>query len=62
MKKYYLQPDMEIVELNACQCLLAGSTETLDILDDTEPVPGSEALSPLHILDIETGIPGIPGM
>ena len=59
MKKKYLQPDMEIVELNACQCLLAGSTETLDILDDTEPVPGSDVLSPLQIIDVENNILGM---
>ena len=44
MKKYYLQPDMEIVELNICQCLLAGSTENLDLLDET--VESSDALAP----------------
>ena len=57
MKKYYLQPDMEIVELKACQSLLAGSAESLDVFDDE--FSGSEALSPLQIVDIETTIPGI---
>ena len=37
---------MEIVELNTCQCLLAGSTESLDLFDDGEPVESSDALAP----------------
>ena len=57
MKKKYLQPDMEIVELNTCQCLLAGSAETLDILDET--IPGDEALSPLQIIDVENNVLGM---
>ena len=58
MKKNYLQPDMEIVELNTCQYLLAGSVETLDILDE-DPVPGDDVLSPLQILDVENNVLGM---
>ena len=46
MKKYYLQPDMEIVELNICQCLLTGSTESLEVFGDDDPVESSDALAP----------------
>ena len=42
MKKYYLKPNMEIVELKASQCLLTGS---LDI-DGETVIPGGEALAP----------------
>ena len=42
MKKYYLKPNMEIVELKASQYLLAGS---LDI-DSEMVIPGDEALAP----------------
>ena len=57
MKKKYLQPDMEIVELNTCQCLLAGSAETLDILDD--PISDNEVLSPHLIIDVENNVLGM---
>ena len=44
MKKYYLKPNMEIVELKASQYLLAGSG-SLDINSGME-IPGDEALAP----------------
>lgn len=60
MKKKYLQPDMEIVELNTCQYLLTGSDVlSIDILVDEDPVPGDVVLSPLKILGIETGVPNM---
>ena len=50
MKKYYLKPNMEIVELKACQYLLTGS---LDIDSEME-IPGGAALAPgLDLLDLD---------
>ena len=50
MKKYYLKPNMEIVELKASQYLLTGS---LDI-DSKMEIPGGEALAPgLDLSDLD---------
>lgn len=50
MKKYYLKPNMEIVELKASQYLLTGS---LDIDSEME-IPGGEALAPgLDLSDLD---------
>ena len=57
MKKKYLQPDMETMVLHTCQCLLAGSAETLDILDD--PISDNEVLSPHLIIDVENNVLGM---
>ena len=55
MKKKYLQPDMEIVELNTCQYLLTGSDAlSIDIVEDS--VPGDDVLSPLQIIDVENNV------
>ena len=42
MKKYYLKPNMEIVELKASQYLLTGSL----CIDSDVEIPGGEALAP----------------
>ena len=50
MKKNYMKPNMEIVELEASQYLLAGS---LNIYDDLV-IPGDEALAPgLDLSDLD---------
>ena len=50
MKKYYLKPNMEIVELKGSQYLLAGS---LDI-DKDVVFPGDKALAPsLDLSDLD---------
>ena len=50
MKKYYLKPNMEIVELKASQYLLTGS---LDI-DSGMVIPGGAALAPgLDLSDLD---------
>lgn len=50
MKKYYLKPNMEIVELKGSQYLLAGS---LDI-DKEVVIPGDKALAPcLDLSDLD---------
>ena len=50
MKKNYMKPNMEIVEQEASQYLLAGS---LNIYDDLV-IPGDEALAPgLDLSDLD---------
>ena len=50
MKKYYLEPNVEIVELEASQYLLTGS---LDIDSEME-IPGGAALAPdLDLSDLD---------
>ena len=61
MKKQYFAPEMEVVELNYNQQLLAGSAIGSDVIDDfAEPdIPG---MAPdLGIPDLQNPL-GIPGL
>ena len=57
MKKIYMQPEMEIVEIKHQQTLLAGSAPVLDNTDDF----GTEDPILAPGLDVGPSIPGLPG-
>ena len=57
MKKYYLKPNMEIVELKASQYLLTSSL----VIDSEMVIPGGEALAPGLDLLLAPGL-DLPGL
>ena len=57
MKKQYIIPSQEIVELKMSQYLLAGS----ELDKNTDPIDGGGALSPDFGPELP-GMPGIPGV
>ena len=53
MKKTYIKPEMEVVDINLFQPLLAGSANILDVNTEPEIEDPSEILAP----ELDMGLP-----
>ena len=57
MKKIYINPEMEVVELNMIQPLM--TTSSMPLVDDTTIDDAGDILAPPG-LDVGPSIPGVP--
>ena len=61
MKKIYLQPEIDVVDIKFSQTLLAGSP-VIDVYDDTIDDPGSLKAPELPGIPSAPGLPGMPSL